>query len=351
MGRAALDSTQGEAFSLFLTPFPSSPVENVLSKQLCGPCHTSAIASATLAQTRLDPDWIDMVGWKQAGTLPPNANWASLSDADQASLQEVSWNWFVREYLTAGLKAIRQALPPTVSLGAWCVRSQRVCSIPWMKAAHSLDLVVSNLNRNWPFKFWTLPPGGLPRWNAMMDEMGWLWQLMDVFIPDVYPEFYSGSVESRPTVLSNCKAENASTTSSYFQSNVDVAVRLRNAFNPSAKIVLSAWWHYMCASSTTHRSSLHQIFESPPRVRTQQCPPCRCAQGVTDDEGYFVHDGNLAALFGVEGADGIALWGSVGDSRGEDANASHVVDYLNRVWQPLIASHCAAAPSRPFSSS
>eukprot|EP00035_Acanthoeca_spectabilis_P007234 m.134151 g.134151 ORF g.134151 m.134151 type:complete len:196 (+) comp13856_c0_seq3:1156-1743(+) len=146
-----------------------------------------------------------MVGWKPAGTLPPNANWASLSDADQASLQEVSWNWFVREYLTAGLKAIRQALPPTVNLGAW----------------------------NWPFKFWTLPPGGLPRWNAMMDEMGWLWQLMDVFIPDVYPEFYSGPLESRPMVLSNCKAENASTTTSYFQSNVDVAVRLRNAFNPS----------------------------------------------------------------------------------------------------------------------
>jgi hypothetical protein len=78
-----------------------------------------------------------------------------------------------------------------------------------------------------------------------MDEMGWLWQLVDTFIPDMYPEFYSGPLTTRPSVLSNCKAENASVTAEYFQSNIDAATRLRDKYNPTAKIVLCAWWHYM----------------------------------------------------------------------------------------------------------
>ena len=40
---------------------------------------------------------------------------------------------------------------------------------------------------------------------------------------------------------------------------------------------------------------------------------------------------NSQALFGATGVDGIALWGSIGTSAGEDATASEVVGYLGRV--------------------
>ena len=46
-------------------------------------------------------------------------------------------------------------------------------------------------------------------------------------------------------------------------------MRLKNKYNPNAKVYLSVWWHYMCA------------------------------QHVTTDLGYFVRDGNLDGLFGV----------------------------------------------------
>lgn len=49
------------------------------------------------------------------------------------------------------------------------------------------------------------------------------------------------------------------------------------------------------------------------------------AQHVTQDLGYFVQDANLNNLFQSSGHDGIALWGSVGDSSGEDNNSSEVV--------------------------
>ena len=65
-----------------------------------------------------------------------------------------------------------------------------------------------------------------------------------------------------------------------------------------------------------------------------------CAQHVTGDLGYFVDDGNLAALFSVVGIDGIAIWGSIGTYTGEDANATEVADYLDRVWAPHLAARC-----------
>ena len=144
-----------------------------------------------------------------------------------------------------------------------------------------------------------------------MDEMGWLWAELPIFMPDLYAEFYSGSAATRPVVLSTCTAQNASTTAHYYQDNVDNALRLKTKYNPSAKVILSVWWHYMCA------------------------------QHITGDAGLFMRDGNLDGLFGAYGNDGIALWGSVGDYPGEDANASQVIAYLDAVWAPRVAKHCA----------
>lgn len=45
-----------------------------------------------------------------------------------------------------------------------------------------------------------------------MDELGWLWKELPVFMPDLYPEFYSGDAASKPADLETCTSQNASRT-------------------------------------------------------------------------------------------------------------------------------------------
>jgi hypothetical protein len=66
-----------------------------------------------------------------------------------------------------------------------------------------------------------------------------------------------------------------------------------------------------------------------------------CGQDITQDPAFFVNQANLDGLFGAVGHDGVALWGSVGSSKGEDGNASEVVSYLNSVWAPYLTQHCS----------
>ena len=108
----------------------------------------------------IDTNWTSLVGW----TVPAAAtDWASLTKQQQTEVQITSWEYFIKAYLTAGLRAINAALPPKVELSFW----------------------------NWPFKFGR---SGLPPWwNDVMDELGWLWAELPVFMPDLYPEFYSGA--------------------------------------------------------------------------------------------------------------------------------------------------------------
>jgi len=51
----------------------------------------------------------------------------------------------------------------------------------------------------------------------------------------------------------------------------------------------------------------------------------------------------LDGLFAATGHDGIALWGSVGDFAGEDANATEVQAYLEEYWGPHVEKHCRTA--------
>ena len=54
---------------------------------------------------------------------------------------------------------------------------------------------------------------GLPEWwDEVMDELGWLWKELPVFMPDLYPEFYSGDAASKPADLKTCTSQNASGT-------------------------------------------------------------------------------------------------------------------------------------------
>lgn len=152
----------------------------------------------------------------------------------------------------------------------------------------------------------------------LMDELGWLWAELPVFMPDLYSEFYSGDEAAKPSTLERCVTENASATRAYFQDNVNEALRLKAKFNPAAKVFLSVWWHYMCAQEV---------------VANATAPP-------------FVVDGNLAALFAATGHDGLAIWGSVGGAKGEDQDEDQVAGYLAGHWGPLVTAGCAPAAGR-----
>jgi hypothetical protein len=229
-----------------------------------------------------DRNWTNLVSWK----APAGAEkWHDLSPAQQLVMQEVSWNYFCQRYFTVGIKAIKAVLPANVKLSFW----------------------------NWPYKFW-FHQGviGNARWGPLMDELGWLWAELPIFMPDLYPEFYSGSDGAKPATLAKCMTENRSSTRAYFQDNVNEALRLRDKYNPAAKVYLSVWWHYMCAQEVTANAT------SPP----------------------FVQDGNLEALFATTGHDGLAIWGSVGSFTGEDHDEGQVAAYFESKWGALVAAHC-----------
>ena len=237
----------------------------------------------------LDLDWIKLVRWACPGPRP--ARWGGLSKEQSRSLQEASWNFFVKAYLSTALAKIK-AEPKLTGLrtGFW----------------------------NWPFKFWMVPEvkQAPPRWRRWMDELGWLWRELDVFLPDLYPEFYAGAAADRPSVLAKCSAQNASVTSWYYDAVLNECVRLRQAYNkPATKILLVGWYHYMCG----HPDGAH--------------PPM--------DSGFFSRDGNVDALFesaaGVPGTE-VALWGSL--SAPPDDNAAQLRRYLDATYAPAAQKYC-----------
>ena len=134
---------------------------------------------ATIHAKQIDTNMTSLVGWAAPAGA---ANWAALTSQQQVDLQHAAWDYFCRQYLTAALRAVKAALPAKVELSFW----------------------------NWPFKFGKT--GKPADWDDTMDELGWLWAELPIFMPDLYPEFYSGTPGSLPADLSTCTAENQSST-------------------------------------------------------------------------------------------------------------------------------------------
>lgn len=240
---------------------------------------------------KLDLPWISLVGWSIPGQI---VRWSDLSKDQQRSLEEASWDYFVREYITTGIAKMK-AEPKLKGLrvGFW----------------------------DWPYKFWFLPAvkEAPPRWQQWMNELGWLWSKLDVFLPDLYPEFFAGAPGDKPSILPKCTTQNSSSTSWYYGAVLTESLRLQKRFQPSASVIVMGWYHYMCG----------------PRYQPHSGP------------AVFVRDGNVEALFeaaaGAGGGDGaeieIALWGSIGAS--PDDQMSEVRQYLDSVYAPVVHQFCA----------
>jgi hypothetical protein len=248
----------------------------------------------------LDLNWTTLVGW----TVPPQLagkGWSALSAAQQDELMGKSWNYFCQEYLSAGMDAIRAALPVATKLAVW----------------------------NWPYKF-----GGstatnataLHKFETWTAQMDWLWKKLDIFLPDLYPEFFVGTAATMPSVLSECTVPRGCTIGAdgcgiasksyadlYFSSNIAHMQRVRDRCHPKVKIYLSTWWHYMCAQKVLNCTDLD----------------------------YYAQDANVAEPFEQVGHDGVIMWGSVGTFGYEDHDPSFVADYLNTFWGGPITKHCA----------
>ena len=213
----------------------------------------------------LDLNWTSLVGWSGGEGQPAGVGWGALSNAQQDSLMAQSWNYFCREYLSAGMDAIRAALQPSsAKLSVW----------------------------NWPFKM-----GGSTAQNAtalhefekMIAEMDWLWQKLDLFLPDVYPEFYVGTAQTMPSVLSKCTVPrgcalgsdgctvaNKSYADLYFSANIAHMQRVRQRCHPTAKIYLSTWWHCEYNSCLLYLTKSTSPWQWTDRSRLQICARKRC---------------------------------------------------------------------------
>ncbi len=71
---------------------------------------------ATVHADAIDTNFTSLVGWSVPATA---SDWSSLTKHQQDQLQMVSWDYFCRQYLTAGLRAINAALPAKVELSFW----------------------------------------------------------------------------------------------------------------------------------------------------------------------------------------------------------------------------------------
>ena len=148
--------------------------------------------------------------------------------------------------------------------------------------------------------------------------MDWLWEKLDLFIPDLYPEFFVGAESAKPAVLSKCLAQSQARADLYFSANIQHMQRIRARCKPGVKIYLSIWWHYMCA---------------------QKVADCT-------DLDYYAQDANVAEPFESAGHDGVIMWGTVGTFGFEDHDAGFVADYLDKFWSGPVGKHCKAAPAR-----
>jgi hypothetical protein len=73
---------------------------------------------ASVHNQSFDKNWTELVGW----TVPSGGgaqNWDDLTAAQQLSLQAVSWDFFCKQYFTAGVRAIKATLPENVQLSFW----------------------------------------------------------------------------------------------------------------------------------------------------------------------------------------------------------------------------------------
>jgi hypothetical protein len=242
---------------------------------------------ASVHNRSYDVRWLDMVGYNAS---LPAGGWKSLNATGQDHLAGASWDYFVRAYLTQAMQRIKAALPSRARFGNW----------------------------NWPFKKGIMPTASSKmQWLTLQQRAGWLWQHLGAFYPDVYPEAYVGPLASRPAPLSphcaNWSLPNA--TENYFGANIDIAQSLQSKFQPTARLVVAAWYHYMCDQHA------HTPGEGP----------------------VAANDGNVAALFAAVAARegvGISLWGSVGGFKGEDPVPAKVAGLINKVWGPHILQHC-----------
>ena len=168
---------------------------------------------ARVHNTSWDAHWLSLVGLKNASL--PVGGWQKLNATGQDHVAGVSWDHFVRAYLTQAMQRIKAVLPSQASFGNW----------------------------NWPFKKGLMPTASSKQqWLELQQQAGWLWEQLGAFYPDLYLEAYVGPLLARPVGLSshcaNWSIPNA--TENYFGNNIDIAKSLQSSFQPKARLVVAA---------------------------------------------------------------------------------------------------------------
>lgn len=205
----------------------------------------------------------------RAGWSAPSGTqgWADLTPDEQENATAAIYDWAVRTFVESTLTAVHSEVP----LASW-----GFFAYPWFRHPRpSRAMQLSN------------------------DKLSWLWEAVDVFAPAFYPEFWTTTDPSAaPCPMTNTPAQNAA----LYSANVIEALRLRSAYNPSARVLPYAGWYNLCGAVAPCSSD--NIVD---QVQLPASPPHQL--------------------------DGVIIFGATG---GLFANAASLADYLNKAWAPVV---------------
>jgi hypothetical protein len=258
---------------------------------------------ANISSPVFDTQFVRRSGFKP----PPEAiGWANLSRNEQTELMQKSYDHFARDYFGRTLNASK-ALRPHAQWGFF--------SYPFV----AINGTVHPDNYP-PFGYRGEPTNA--SWQSRNDRLGWLWSMLDVFLPQLYP---AGYVTADGSSDNPCgEAYSTADNERFITSNMEEMARLRAKFRGRESTpILAFLWQHPCDGATKLCHNNMSVWMSD-----------------LDIEQHF------ALLAAAGQSDGLILWGdpyyfgSVTHDGGAAINDT-LTDLLR--FAPYLEKYCAPA--------
>ena len=178
---------------------------------------------------------------QRVGYVPPlSANgWANLNRTQRDELMETSYNHFGQDYFERTLAASKKLRPKA----QWGIFSYPFVAINGTEHPDNYP----------PYGYYRNPgETAASNWQTRNDRLGWLWSLLDVFLPQLYP---AGYVTAAGTCDNPCgESYSAADNERFISSNMLEMNRLREKFSladiGTPTPILPFWWQHMCDGAT-----------------------------------------------------------------------------------------------------
>eukprot|EP01051_Picozoa_sp_SAG22_P008209 SAG22_NODE_612_length_8579_cov_3.684906_7_plen_1630_part_00 len=184
---------------------------------------------------------------KRVGFVPPpaTAGWGNLSRAQQTRLLSVSYEHFARDYFERTILASKTLRP----MAQWGLFSYPFVALNGTQHPSNYP----------PFGYRGEP--STATWQSRNDKLGWLWSMLDVFLPQLYP---AGYVTAHGDGDNPCgEAYSQADNERFINTNVAEMHRLRNKFGATTRTpIIPFWWQHMCDGETKNCRNNMSVWAS-----------------------------------------------------------------------------------------